>query len=158
EEKPANPKPMPNDLQHAYSSMGNYIFNTDLLVRTLLEDSRRSTEHDFGRTIIPELFPQHRMYAYNFLANEIPNVKSYEERGYWRDVGTLSAYWEAHMDLLGAEPAFDLQNSEWPIRGEVYDGPPARFVAGEVRDALIGEGCQIEAKQIVRSVLGRGVR
>ncbi|MEW6298944.1 MAG: sugar phosphate nucleotidyltransferase, partial [Thermodesulfobacteriota bacterium] len=158
EEKPKNPKPMPGDPGRAYSSMGNYLFETNLLIRTLLEDSRRSTEHDFGRTIIPELFPRHRVFAYNFLRNEIPGVKPYEEQGYWRDVGTLRSFWEAHMDLLGPTPAFDLQNSEWPIFGGVYDGPPARFVEGEVRDALVGEGCRIEGGRVVRSVLGRGVR
>lgn len=157
EEKPKNPKPMPDDPEHAYSSMGNYLFDTGLLIRTLLEDSRRSTEHDFGRTIIPEIFPRHRVFAYNFLRNDIPGVRPYEEQGYWRDVGTLRSFWEAHMDLLGPTPAFDLQNSEWPILGGVYDGPPARVVEGEVRDALIGEGCRIEGGRVVRSVLGRGV-
>lgn len=158
EEKPKNPKPMPGDPDRAYSSMGNYLFETNLLIRTLLEDSRRSTEHDFGRTIIPELFPRHRVFAYNFLRNEIPGVKPYEERGYWRDVGTLRSFWEAHMDLLGPTPAFDLQNNEWPIFGGVYDGPPARFLDGEVQDVLVGEGCRIEGGRVVRSVLGRGVR
>jgi glucose-1-phosphate adenylyltransferase len=158
EEKPRNPKPMPDDPERAYSSMGNYLFGTELLVRTLLEDSRRSTEHDFGRTIIPELFPRHRVFAYNFLSSNVPGVKTYEEPGYWRDVGTLRAYWEAHMDLLGPTPAFDLQNSQWPIFGGVYDGSPTRFLAGEVRDSLIGEGCQLEGGRVVRSVLGRGVR
>lgn len=158
EEKPRNPKPMPDDPERAYSSMGNYLFETELLVRTLLEDSRRSTEHDFGRTIIPELFPRHRVFAYNFLSSNVPGVKAYEEPGYWRDVGTLRAYWEAHMDLLGPTPAFDLQNSQWPIFGGVYDGSPTRFLAGEVRDSLIGEGCQLEGGRVVRSVLGRGVR
>jgi glucose-1-phosphate adenylyltransferase len=138
--------------------MGNYLFDTELLVQTLLEDSRRSTEHDFGRTIIPELFPRRRVFAYDFLKNEVPGVKPYEEYGYWRDVGTLRAYWEAHMDLLGPTPKFDLHNSEWPIFGAVYDGPPARLVAGEARDALIGEGSRIGGARVVRSVLGRGVQ
>ncbi|HEV8711426.1 MAG TPA: glucose-1-phosphate adenylyltransferase [Candidatus Binatia bacterium] len=158
EEKPKNPKAMPNDPARAYSSMGNYLFNVELLMESLLEDSRRSTEHDFGRTIIPELFPRQRVFAYNFLQNDIPGVKPYEEKGYWRDVGTLRAYWEAHMDLLGSAPAFDLQNNQWPIFGSVHDGPPARFVDGEVRDSLIGDGCRIEGGRVVRSVLGRGVR
>jgi glucose-1-phosphate adenylyltransferase len=158
EEKPKNPKPMPEDPSRAYSSMGNYLFETELLVETLLEDSRRSTEHDFGRTIIPELFLERRVFAYDFLRNVIPGVKPYEERGYWRDVGTLRAYWEAHMDLLGPTPAFDLQNGQWPIFGAVHNGPPVRFVEGEVRNALLGEGCVIEGGQIIRSVLGRAVR
>jgi len=158
EEKPAQPKPMPNDPTHAYSSMGNYIFDTELLVQTLLEDSRRSTEHDFGRTIIPELFSQRHVFAYDFLKNDVPGVRPYEEHGYWRDVGTLRAYWEAHMDLLGATPKFDLQNSDWRILGEVFDGPPVRVVGGDVQDTLIGEGSRIEGARVVRSVLGRGVR
>jgi glucose-1-phosphate adenylyltransferase len=149
---------MPNDPTQAYSSMGNYLFDTELLVQVLLEDSRRSTEHDFGRTIIPELFPQRRVFAYDFLKNDVPGVKPYEERGYWRDVGALRAYWEAHMDLLGSTPRFDLQNSDWRILGEVYDGPPVRVVGGDVQDVLIGEGCRIEGARVVRSVLGRGVR
>jgi glucose-1-phosphate adenylyltransferase len=157
EEKPTHPKPMPNDSTHAYSSMGNYLFDTELLAQTLLEDSRRSTEHDFGRTIIPELFSQRRIFAYDFLKNEVPGVKPYEEHGYWRDVGTLRAYWDAHMDLLGPHPKFDLHNSEWRVFGEVYDGPPARVVEGEVQDVLIGEGCRVEGAKVVRSVLGRGV-
>jgi len=158
EEKPKHPKPMPNDPVHAYSSMGNYIFDANLLTETLLEDSRRSTEHDFGRTIIPELFPWQRVFAYDFLNNQVPGVKPYEEPGYWRDVGTLRAYWEAHMDLLGATPAFDLHNREWPILGAFYDGPPARFIESEVRDSLVGEGCHLEGGRLERSVLGRGVR
>jgi glucose-1-phosphate adenylyltransferase len=158
EEKPAHPKPMPDDPTRAYSSMGNYLFDTELLAQTLLEDSRRSTEHDFGRTLIPELFSQRRVYAYDFLKNEVPGVKQYEEHGYWRDVGTLRAYWDAHMDLLGPDPKFDLHNSEWRVFGEVYDGPPARVVAGSVQDVLIGEGCRIEGARVARSVLGRGVR
>lgn len=157
-EKPKNPTPIPNDPQRAYASMGNYLFETKLLIDTLLEDSRRSTEHDFGQTIIPELFTQRRVFAYDFLQNAVAGEKAYEEHGYWRDVGTLPAYWQAHMDLLGATPAFDLQNSEWPIFGAVYDGPPARLVGAEVRDSLIGEGCRLESGRVVRSVLGRGVR
>lgn len=158
EEKPKRPKPMPSDPQRAYASMGNYLFETELLVAALEEDAQRETAHDFGRTIIPELFAKRKVFAYDFLSNEIPGVKPYEERGYWRDVGTLSAYWHAHMDLLGPTPAFDLLNTQWPIFGSVHDGPPARFVDGEIRNSWIGEGCRIDGGQIVRSVVGRGVR
>lgn len=158
EEKPAYPQPLPDDPTHVYASMGNYLFDTELLAQTLLEDSRRDTDHDFGRTILPELFPQRRLYAYDFLKNEIPGVKPYEEHGYWRDVGTLRSYWEAHMDLLGATPKFDLRNNDWQILGGVYDGPSARVVNGELTDVLIGEGCHIEGARLTRCILGRGVQ
>ena len=158
EEKPRNPKPMPADPSRAYASMGNYLFETELLIEALQEDAARATEHDFGRTIIPELFTKRKVFAYDFLTNEVPGVKPYEERGYWRDVGTLSAYWQAHLDLLGPTPAFDLHNMQWPVLGRVYDGPPVRFIDGEARDSFLGEGCRIEGGYITRSVLGNGVR
>jgi len=158
EEKPKNPKPMPTDTSRAYASMGNYLFETELLIDVLQEDAQRDTAHDFGRTIIPQLFTKRRVFAYDFLSNDVPGIKPYEERGYWRDVGTLPAYWQAHLDLLGATPAFDLHNTQWPIFGSVYDGSPARFVSGEIDDSLIGEGCYIDGGSIKRSVLGRGVR
>lgn len=158
EEKPKNPKPMPTDPSRAYASMGNYLFETELLIEALQEDAQRDTAHDFGRTIIPQLFTKRRVFAYDFLSNDIPGIKPYEERGYWRDVGTLPAYWQAHLDLLGATPAFDLHNSQWPIFGSVYDGPPARFISGEIDNSLIGEGCYIDGGIVKQSVLGRGVR
>ncbi len=158
DEKPLHPKPMPADASRAYASMGNYLFETDLLIHTLEEDAKRDTIHDFGRTIIPSLVTKRRVFAYDFMRNTLPGIKQYEERGYWRDVGTLPAYWQAHLDLLGATPAFDLDNSQWPIFGSVYDGPPAPFIDGEVYDSLIGEGCRIEGGTVKRSVLGSGVR
>jgi glucose-1-phosphate adenylyltransferase len=158
EEKPARPKPMPEDAARALSSMGNYIFNRDILVETLIEDARRSTDHDFGRTIIPELFPYAGVFAYDFLTNEVPGTKPHEEQGYWRDVGSIGAYWQAHMDLLGAQPLFDLDNPQWPILTAAYGGPAAHFISGDVADSLIGEGCRIEQATVRRSILGRGVR
>ncbi len=158
DEKPKNPKPMPTDASRAYASMGNYLFETQLLMDVLQEDAKRATEHDFGRTIIPELFSKRKVYAYDFLTNDVPGVKAHEEQGYWRDVGTLPAYWQAHMDLLGPNPAFDLHNRDWPILGTIYDGPPARILDGDLRDCLVGDGCWIEGGQISRSVLGHGVR
>ena len=158
EEKPARPKPMPGDASRALSSMGNYIFNRDILVETLIEDARRSTDHDFGRTIIPELFPYAGVFAYDFLTNEVPGAKPQEEQGYWRDVGTIGAYWQAHMDLLGAAPLFDLDNPQWPILTAAYGGPAAHVITGDVTDSLIGEGCRIENATVRRSILGRGVR
>ncbi len=158
EEKPAQPRPMPSDPARALSSMGNYIFNRDILVETLIEDARRSTDHDFGRTIIPDLYPHAEVFAYNFLDNMIPGAKPHEERGYWRDVGTIGAYWQAQMDLLGAAPLFDLDNPQWPIHTSAYSGPPARLFGAEISDSLVGEGTRVERAAIRRSILGRGVR
>ncbi|MGQ0569961.1 MAG: glucose-1-phosphate adenylyltransferase [Armatimonadota bacterium] len=158
EEKPAAPRPMRSDPARALSSMGNYIFNRDILVETLIEDARRSTDHDFGRTIIPELYPYAGVFAYDFLANEAPGTKAYEEQGYWRDVGTIAAYWQAHMDLLGATPLFDLDNPQWPILTAPYNGPAVHFIAGEVSDSLIGEGSRVDRAKVRRSILGRGVK
>ncbi len=158
EEKPAKPRPMPSDPTKALSSMGNYIFNRDILVETLIEDARRSTDHDFGRTIIPELYPYSGVFAYNFLANEVPGTKDYEEQGYWRDVGTIGAYWQAHMDLLGATPCFDLDNEQWPILTAAYSGPALHIIGGEISDSLLGEGCRVDHATVRRSILSRGVR
>ena len=158
EEKPETPRPMPSDPTRTLSSMGNYIFNRDSLVETLIEDARRSTDHDFGRTIIPELYPYAGVFAYNFLSNEVPGTKEYEEQGYWRDVGTIGAYWRAHMDLLGPTPLFDLDNPQWPILTAAYSGPALHIIDGEVVDSLIGEGSRIDHATVRRSILGRGVR
>jgi glucose-1-phosphate adenylyltransferase len=158
EEKPAKPRTMPQDPARALSSMGNYIFNRDILVETLIEDARRSTDHDFGRTIIPELYPYAGVFAYNFLANQVPGTRAYEEQGYWRDVGTIQAYWQAHMDLLGPEPLFDLDNPQWPILTAQYAGPAVHFIGGEITDSLIGEGSRVERATVRRSILGRGVK
>ena len=122
-----------------------------------LADARRSTEHDFGRSIIPELVPTDRVYAYDFQVNEVPGVKPYEEQAYWRDVGTIASYWEAHMDLLGESPRFDLDNRLWPIRSEHHAGPAARFIGGEVDNAQIGESSLIKRATIRNSILGRSV-
>jgi glucose-1-phosphate adenylyltransferase len=157
EEKPARPRPMPGNPLRAYASMGNYVFSRQALVDTLLADARRSTDHDFGRTIIPELVPAGGVFAYDFQTNEVPGVKPYEEPAYWRDVGTLEAYWQSHMDLLGESPRFDLDNRHWPIRVGRYNGPPARIIGGEVDNAHIAEGSLVKRATIRNSILGRGV-
>jgi len=158
EEKPPRPAAMPGDPARALASMGSYLFERDVLVEALVEDARRSTDHDFGRTIIPEHVPHRRVYAYNFLDNEIPGLQPSEERGYWRDVGTIAAYWQAHMDLLGPQPRLNLDNPRWPILAAPYPGPSARIIDGEVTDTLIGEGSTIAGAVVRRSILGRGVR
>ncbi len=158
EEKPSSPTPMPGDPTRALASMGNYLFTRETLVDVLVEDARRSTDHDFGRTILPELVSHARLYAYNFLENDVPGIQPYEEIGYWRDVGTIDAYWQAHMDLLGRTPRLDLANRRWPIHTAAYRGPSARVMAGTIEDSLLGEGSTVEDATVRRSILGRGVR
>ncbi len=157
EEKPARPSAMPNDPGHALVSMGNYLFSRSVLVDVLLADARRSTEHDFGHTIIPELVPTGRVFAYDFQANEVPGVKPYEEPAYWRDVGTIAAYWECHMDLLGESPRFDLDNRYWPIRAGLHPGPPARFIGSDLDNAQVGEASLVKRATVRNSILGRSV-
>ena len=157
EEKPRDPAPMPSDATRALVSMGNYLFSRRPLVDALLADARRSTDHDFGRSIIPELVPGGRVFGYDFQANDVPGVKPYEEHGYWRDVGTLQAYWEAHMDLLGEAPRFDLDNLHWPIKAMAHPGPAARFIGGDVDNAQIGESSLVKRATIRNSILGRSV-
>jgi len=157
EEKPGRPTPLPGDPQRALVSMGNYIFSRQPLVDALVTDARRSTDHDFGRSIIPEMVSAGRAFAYDFQQNEVPGVKPYEEQGYWRDVGTIASYWEAHMDLLGESPRFDLDNRSWPIRSAHHPGPAARFIGSDIDNAQIGEACLLKRATIRNSILGRSV-
>jgi glucose-1-phosphate adenylyltransferase len=158
QEKPPRPTPMPSDPSRAYSSMGNYLFNAPALVEIVTADARCNTEHDFGRSVIGQVLERYKVFAYNFLHNEIAGVKPYEERGYWRDVGDLSSYWSAHMDLLGATPSFDLNNWRWPIQAEGINGLPAKVVAGQVEDSLIGVGSVVAQARVQRSILGHSIR
>lgn len=157
DEKPEQPAHMPGDPGRALVSMGNYIFKRQPLVEALLADARRSTDHDFGRSIIPELVDSGRVYAYDFQTNDVPGVKPYEEQGYWRDVGTIESYWEAHMDLLGESPRFDLDNGLWPIRTGQHHGPPARFIGSDLDNGQVSEGSLIKRATVRNSILGRSV-
>jgi glucose-1-phosphate adenylyltransferase len=116
QEKPERPAPMPNDPSRTYASMGNYLFNARVLA-TLLDEADQRGDTDFGRHIMPRLPGRRRVFAYDFASNEIPGVQPYEERCYWRDVGTLAAYQAAQHDVLDPLPRFSLVNSAWPIRG-----------------------------------------
>lgn len=158
EEKPSIPKLMPGRPGFALSSMGNYLFKTGTLVQLLMRDAARPGTHDFGRNIVPELLADHRVQVYNLQNNEIPDLQSYEEQAYWRDVGTLDAYWQANMDLLGSTPAFDLRNRAWPIYTGCYDGPMASLVRTSTDDSMVGQGSHCVEADIRRSIIGRGVR
>ena len=137
QEKPAQPKPMPGDPTRAYASMGNYIFNADVLVQALVQAHERG-ETDFGTHVLPRLLETHRLYAYDFATNEIPGLRDYEERGYWRDVGSIDAYFESHNDVIGDNPCFDAFNPQWPIYSSNYQGPVARILGGEIDNCLFG--------------------
>jgi glucose-1-phosphate adenylyltransferase len=122
EEKPDHGKPMPSDPARALASMGNYLFDARVL-KDVLEEVHARGEADFGHHVLPRLLDSHRLYAYDFMDNHVPGVKPYEEAGYWRDVGTLDAYFEAHTDVLGMEPRLDLFNPQWPIYSSHYQRP-----------------------------------
>ena len=116
-EKPRQPPAIPGNPRLAYASMGNYLFDPQVLERMLVE-ARRRGEVDFGRDLLPRVCSAERVYAYDFAANRVPGVQDFEERAYWRDVGTLSALAAAQQDAMGVRPRFNLWNSRWPIRGE----------------------------------------
>jgi glucose-1-phosphate adenylyltransferase len=116
-EKPLNPFPIPGNSGRAYASMGNYLFDPKVLER-LLREARRMGDTDFGRDILPRIAGLARVYAYDFAKNHVPGVQEFEERAYWRDVGTLTALAAAQQDAMGVRPRFNLWNRRWPIRGE----------------------------------------
>ncbi len=157
EEKPKNPKPMPGNAERAFSSMGNYIFNRDVLEKVLTANTRKNAGHDFGKDILPNMLADYRIFAYNFEAAPLPGQKDYEEKGYWRDVGNLESYWSSHMDLLGEKPRLDLNNEEWPISAGRYNGPPARILGRQVEDSILSEGVVVNDAFVRHSVIGRGV-
>ena len=156
EEKPANPISLPNDPKQAYCSMGNYIFNTEILIEALA-DAQRNNEHDFGGYVIPKLIGNRKLYAYDFSTNLVPEIKPYEEKGYWRDVGTIKAFWKAHQDILGMEPLFEMHNEYWPIRPSHSYLPATKIFRGEIINSVIAEGAIINNAKIVNSVIRRGV-
>ncbi|PYM64373.1 MAG: glucose-1-phosphate adenylyltransferase [Candidatus Rokuibacteriota bacterium] len=156
-EKPTVPRAMPRNPKQAYVSMGNYLFSRRVLVDSLVADTRADTAHDFGKSIIPALVPTARVFAYDFQQNVVPGIKPYEEPGYWRDVGTIDAYFRAHMDLLGETPAFDLDNRRWPILTSHHPGPPVRIDGGELENTHVGEGSLLRRARVRNSILGRGV-
>jgi len=163
QEKPAQPKSIPDRPEEAYASMGNYIFSTDFMVNALYKDAAdEESSHDFGKDILPKVYPEDRVFAYDFRSNRIPGSSS-EEVGAWRDVGTIKAFWEANMDLRNVKPMFNLYNGRWPIRTALYEGPPAKFVfnedgrRGQAVNSIVSEGSIISGGIVQDSVIGRDV-
>ena len=162
-EKKADAPTMPGDSTRVYASMGNYIFSTRALLNLLHADAKTpGSHHDFGMDILPKLAGKAPMYAYNFEANRIPG--EVDSSPYWRDVGTIEAFYEANMDLNHVKPALNLYNRDWPVRSTSYPDPPAKFVfdeegrRGEAIDSIVSGGCILSGGQVRQSVLGRGVR
>jgi glucose-1-phosphate adenylyltransferase len=163
DEKPRTARPMPGSRDQCLASMGNYLFDPTVLRAALIEDSQNhSSHHDFGRDLIPALIDRVPVYAYNFMTNRIRG-DSEENFSYWRDVGTVDAYYEANMDLRDARPHLNLYNPFWPLRTAYYNQPPAKFVfnedlrRGQALHSTISEGCIVSGGSIRNSVLGRSV-
>jgi glucose-1-phosphate adenylyltransferase len=160
DEKPKNPMPVPSDPTQAFVSMGIYLFRTDVIRERLTEDAARDTSHDFGRSIIPSMIQSHRVFAFKFQDENRKSVK------YWRDIGTLDAYWEANMDLVAVDPLFNLYDQDWPVRTYQGQFPPAKFVfaqdyqggrMGVALDSIVCGGCIISGGRVQNSVLSPNV-
>jgi len=158
-EKPQNPPTIPGSTDTALGSMGIYIFDTDVLLHALEADAAQPTSHDFGKNIIPALIKEGATYAYRFYDE---NKKASK---YWRDIGTLDAYYEANMDLCYVDPEFNLYDPEWPMRTYQPQAPPAKFVfaekgrrCGEAMDSIISPGCIVSGSRVAGSVLCPNVR
>jgi glucose-1-phosphate adenylyltransferase len=163
-EKKTDAPTMPGDSDRVYASMGNYIFSTQLLLKELYADaSREDSSHDFGRDILPGLVGRAGMYAYDFQTNQIPGDPP-GHPVYWRDVGTIDAYYDANMDLRAVTPALNLYNRQWPLRTADYSDPPAKFTfdeegrRGQAIDSIVAGGTILSGGKVIQSVLGRGVR
>ncbi|MCX7793250.1 MAG: glucose-1-phosphate adenylyltransferase [Thermodesulfovibrionales bacterium] len=156
QEKPKKPSPMPDNPKMAYVSMGNYIFNKDVLIESLIK-AQNKKQHDFGAHIIPDLVETKKVFAYDFGTNIIPGTRDYEEKGYWRDVGTIAAYFNAHMDMLGEKPLFELNNRLWPIHPSSSEFPPAKILKADIMNSIIAEGTVVGKAKIINSVIRSGV-
>jgi glucose-1-phosphate adenylyltransferase len=163
-EKNPDAPAIPGDPARVFASMGNYIFSTRTLLKLLHDDAaEENSKHDFGHDILPKLAGNAEIYAYNFQTSRIPG----ERRGaepYWRDVGTIDAYYQANMDLRSVSPALNLYNRAWPLRSSSYSDPPAKFTfdeenrRGQAIDSIVSGGCILSGGIVRNSVLGRNVR
>jgi glucose-1-phosphate adenylyltransferase len=163
-EKPADPPGRPGQPDEAFASMGIYVFDTDVLVQALKQDAAdRASRHSMGGDIIPMLVREHAAHVYDFLQNKVPGADA-RDLGYWREVGTLDSYFDAHMDLCAVHPLFNLYNDRWPILTQVPPQPPAKFVhddgdrAGRAINSMISNGVIISGGLVRNSVLSPGAR
>jgi glucose-1-phosphate adenylyltransferase len=163
-EKNPDAPTMPGDPRRVHASMGNYTFSTRTLLRLLHDDAANShSSHDFGKDILPKLAGHSDMYAYDFQTNRIPGELP-DAVPYWRDVGTLDAYYEANMDLRSVNPSLNLYNRQWPVRTTSYPDPPAKFTfdeesrRGQAIDSIVSGGSILSGGVVRNSVLGSNVR
>jgi len=161
QEKPKDPKPSPRNPGKCQASMGIYCFNRDLLMKSLIEDAEDgNSSHDFGRDVIPKLIQSNaRVYSYNFVD------ENKTEAQYWRDIGTIEAYYEANMDLIAVSPIFNLYDHDWQLRTYQHQYPPAKFVfalegrrMGIALDSIVSMGCIISGGRVTNSILSPDVR
>jgi len=158
QEKPEEPKTLPDDPGTILASMGIYVFTTEVLVRRLIEDARSESSHDFGKDVVPAMIGKDRLFAFDFKQGD------QRETGYWRDVGTIEAYYEANMDLLSVVPQLNLYDSAWPIFTYQLPHPPAKTVwdeekrIGTALNSIISNGCIISGGTVKRSLLSPNVR
>jgi glucose-1-phosphate adenylyltransferase len=163
-EKPADPPGRPGQPDEAFASMGNYMFDTDVLIDALKKDAAdEGSQHSMGRDIIPMLVREGAAHVYDFLQNQVPGADE-RGRGYWREVGTLDSYFNAHMDLCAVHPVFNLYNDKWPILTYVPSQPPAKFVhddgdrVGRAINSVVANGVIVSGGLVRNSVLSPGAR
>ncbi len=156
-EKPSAPISSPNNPEVTFASMGIYLFNTETLVKAIIDDTKKNTNHDFGRNIIPEMIHSKRVYAYPFG----------DGNNYWRDIGTLDAYWESNMDLVQVSPGFNLYDKDWPIRTYKAQYPPAKTVFNRdlpdqqkdmIINSIVSGGCIISGAKVEGCILSPDIR
>jgi glucose-1-phosphate adenylyltransferase len=157
-EKPAEPPTVPGDDENCYVSMGNYVFSTGALLDVLKADAADpASVHDMGGNIIPMLTEQGEAQVYDFAENVVAGATD-RDRGYWRDVGTLDSYHDAHMDLVSVHPIFNLYNRRWPILSNLPSLPPAKFVeGGNAHESMVGAGTIISGAHVRTSVIATSV-
>lgn len=155
-EKPKDAKPMPGSKSHALASMGNYIFNADVLLEQL-HKMHESGDSDFGKHILPSMVTSHKLVAYDFATNVIPGTEPYEEPAYWRDVGTIDSYFQAHFDTLGAMPKFRMTNRQWPIYASPDQAESAQIENGVIHRSIVGSGSIVDGATLDHAMLRRSV-
>ncbi len=159
-EKPADPPGLPDSPDESYASMGNYVFTTEALLEVLRADAAdEDSVHDMGGSIMPMMVAESSAYVYDFNSNEVPGAEE-RDRGYWRDVGTIDAYYDAHTDLVAVHPIFNLYNQQWPIyTNQAAQLPPAKFVEGGLaQESIVGSGTIVSGATARHSVIAPGVR